>query len=115
MTPFLRWLRRTRERLFGTWVEGPEPPDRLRTMVLLFANARPFATRQEWVDFAAHHAGECYRTGYLRGLERGERDEGAQPWRESPPEQVADALMPGWRRSLSVFVPNADHIAADEE
>lgn len=99
MTPFVRLLGRTLERLLGTWQEGPEPPGRLDEVVLLFANARPDATRREWAHFAAGHAAEAYRQGYVRGFERGERDPAAQPWRVTPPEQVADQAFPGWRDS----------------
>lgn len=115
MTPLARFVRRWRERLLGTYYEGPEPPYRLREMVLFFANFKPCATRQEWVEFASHHAAECYRTGYLRGLERAERDPDAQPWMQGDPDELADAMSPGWRRhSPSVFVPGADQIVGDD-
>lgn len=114
MTPFARWLRRQWERLVGRYHEGPEAPDRLREMVLLFANAHPIATRQEWVDFAAGHAAQAYQSGYVRGWERSERDPDAQPWREAPPEEVADRMSPGWRDGPSALEHGADALVGSE-
>jgi hypothetical protein len=107
VTPLARFAKRALERLFGTWEEGVEPPARLREMVLLFAEHHPMATRGEWLEFAAGHAAESYRTGYLRGLEASLRDEEAKPWREASPEALADALDPGWRDSPPAHLPAA--------
>ena len=98
MTPFVRWLRNAWQRSIGAFYEGPEAPDRLRAMVIVFANTFPNATRGEWVRFAVEHASECYRSGYMRGVEYAERDpEGWMPG--VPPESIADALDPDWRWS----------------
>jgi len=94
----------------GTWDEGPEPPARLREMVLLFAEAHPRATRREWADFAARHAGECYRTGYARGFEASVRDDDQKPWLADMPERVADQVDPGWRENR---LPRGGEVAED--
>lgn len=103
MTPFVRLAKRAVERLFGVWSEGPEPPDRLREMVLMFANDHPRATRRQWLEFAAAHAQECYRTGYQRGYESSERDPEAQPWRRQDPEELAEQHLPGWQHAPSIL------------
>lgn len=113
MTPLVRLLKRWVEVLFGEWREGPEPPQRLREMVLLFAAAHPRATRREWLEFAAGHAGECYRTGYVRGYEATFRDDDEQPWRRVSPEQLADEIDPGWRQRQDDVV--LDVVAASGE
>jgi hypothetical protein len=99
MTRFAKFLHRLFDKIFGEWDEGPEPPARLREMALLFAEMHPRATRREWVDFAARHAGEAYRTGWVRGFEATVREE-EKPWAGDMPEHQADALMPGWRDRL---------------
>ncbi len=114
MTPFGNWLRRQWERWVGKWYEGPTPPQRLREMVVLFANMYPHATRQEWVEFAAGHAGEAYTSGYVRGWERSERDPEAMPWRVTNPEMIADEMDPGWRDGPSVLQGNAEMIVGDK-
>ena len=58
----------------GRYYDGPEPPVRLAEMVLRFAEMYPRATKRQWVDFAARHAFEGYRAGYVRGQEWCERD-----------------------------------------
>jgi hypothetical protein len=89
------------ERLRGIYYEGPEPPGRLAEMAVAFANQYPHATRGEWVRFCGEHAGECYRSGYVRGVERAERDyERSMP--ERAPEDVADELDPDWRWSPDI-------------
>jgi hypothetical protein len=94
VTPFMRWLRRWREKYLGTWFEGPEPPVRLAEMVAIFANGVPNATRSDWMQFAIEHAYEAYRSGYQRGYEHIERD----PLTVSPtPDELADAIDPDWR------------------
>lgn len=97
MTPFLRFWRNLGEKLFGRYYEGPEPPRRLRQIVFLFANSHLAATREDWVKMAAEFAGEAYRTGYIRGLERAERDLHAMPWMQDDPDVLFDALHPGKR------------------
>jgi hypothetical protein len=74
MTRAARWWRNLLERHLGRFYEGPEPPRRLAEMVLQFAELYPRATKQQWIEFAARHAIECYRTGYVRGYEWCERD-----------------------------------------
>jgi hypothetical protein len=73
VTPVAKFLKNTKEKLLGTWEEGPEPPDRFRQLVEIFAKANPRATVGEWVEFAARHAASAYQQGYVRGFERGER------------------------------------------
>jgi hypothetical protein len=92
----MRLVKRMAERLLGTWREGPEPPARLRDLVLLFATDHPYATRRDWVDFTIRTVDECYRSGYIRGIERAERDPDARPWADFSPEEVADRLDPEW-------------------
>jgi hypothetical protein len=105
MTPLLGALKTLWERAVGRWDEGPEPPRRLREMVLMFANDNPRATRREWVDFAAHLAGEAYRTGFVRGWEMDVRT-ADKPWHGEPPEAMADAMEPEWRASPAVLMPD---------
>lgn len=100
MTPLMGWLRRLRERWIGTWEEGPDPPARLRAMVLDFANQHPRATRAEWTILAEGLAGEAWRQGWLRGYEHAERDPEWRP--DVPPEVLADWLDPAWRESEPV-------------
>ena len=94
MTPFQRLARGIVERAAGSFYEGPEPPERLGEIVVAFANEHPHATRAEWVAFVIAHGGECYRSGYVRGFERAERDY-RDP--EISPEDTADSLDPDWR------------------
>jgi hypothetical protein len=96
VTPFARFLKRTAERLFGTFEEGPRPPERLRQMVVEFLNAHPKLTRRQVGEFGAQLAENCYRAGYARGWESTVRDPAA-PWRTLPPELVADLHDPDWR------------------
>ncbi len=116
MTRLGRWVRRALERLAGVWYEGAQPPDRFGEMVVYFANTNPRATREQWVQFATELAGETFRSGYLRGFERGERDVEAQPWRQADPDALADELDPDWRWSpdITLYGP-ADLIPEPEE
>ena len=108
-TPLMRWVRKTAERLFGKYYEGPDPPERLRALVLDFAERHPRATRAEWVEFAASHAEECYRSGYVRGYEYTERAE--ERWMpDVDPEEVADAHDPNWR-----WTPMRDDVADPDD
>jgi hypothetical protein len=103
MTPLKRWLKRTAEKLLARYDEGPEAPARLTQMVVDFADHNPRATRGEWAEFAAAHAAECYRTGWVRGAEYIERV--PEVWRpDVPPEEVADSLDPEWRHSPPVIL-----------
>lgn len=95
MTPIVKWVRDRVEKWLGSFYEGPDPPKRLGEQVVAFANLRPLATRGDWIDFATNLAEECYRAGYLRGVEYTERDP------EEPggitPEEIADQIDPDWR------------------
>lgn len=70
---FWRWvrvaIRNALQRVAGTYHEGPDPPVRLAQAVEAFISMRPHATTQDWASFAAGHAAEAYRSGYLRGVE----------------------------------------------
>ncbi|MGA7119751.1 MAG: hypothetical protein WBY94_06620 [Polyangiaceae bacterium] len=105
----LERARRWAERLLGTWHEGPEPPERLREVALLFAEMHPKATRREWLEFAAAQMGESWRSGYMRGWEAYVRhpEDAAALVRDS--EALADALGPGWRERLA----NPDEVVGD--
>lgn len=103
MTPVVRWFRNLREKLFGKFYEGPEPPERIGEIVIVYANTFPAATRADWVRFAADHAREAYRAGYVRGVEYIERDpEERVILTQLDPDVVADALSPDWRWSPEV-------------
>jgi len=92
----MKWLRKAAEKYLERYKEGPEPPERLREMVVAFANTHPNATRMRWVEFAAEHAGEAYRSGYTRGYEYVERV--PELWRpDIPPEDLADMIDPDWK------------------
>ena len=69
-----RWLARVAERLARRYYEGPEPPPRLALQVQSFMVLHPRATSLEWARFAVGHGDECYRSGFVRGLERSVRD-----------------------------------------
>lgn len=107
MTALARGLRRLRERLLGEYYEGPDPPVRLAEMAMAFAEAHPRATRREWLQFAISHAGEAYRSGYLRGHEWAERDPEARV--DVPPDLAADLVDPDWRWRTPVLT--ADGLA----
>lgn len=96
MTPLMGWIKRTTEKWFGKYYEGPEPPERFHQLVVAFANAHKHATRADWIAFATAHAGEAYRSGYIRGLEYIERDEEGGN-RAISPDVIADAMDPDWR------------------
>lgn len=40
---------------------------------MVFAAQFSRATTQQWIDFAARHAAESYKSGFIRGLENQER------------------------------------------
>ena len=94
MTPFLRLLRRWRDKYLGTFYEGEDAPDRLAVPPVLFAQMHPGATRADWVAFATEFAREAYRTGWVRGYEHAERDPQVV---EVEPAVLADAIDPSWR------------------
>lgn len=113
MTPFLKLLRNANERLFGKYYEGPDPPERLAEMVIVFANEHPRATRGDWIEFACKHAGEAYRSAYVRGVEWTERDTARFP--DIPPDVIVDAIDPDWRWRKGVTVEgNLMEVVPDE-
>jgi hypothetical protein len=83
MTPFLKLLRKSTEKLFGTFYDGPTPPKRLEQEVVQFMAMYPKATRTDWGNFAAVLAANSYESGYSRGYEWAERDLDSMPT-ESP-------------------------------
>jgi hypothetical protein len=95
----IRRARRALEWLLGRWYEGPEVPWRLIHEVRIFAKWRPRATRMQWARFAAGLAEECYKAGYMRGVEYVERGELS---RQADPDAVADQIDPGWRHRPAV-------------
>jgi len=101
VTPAVKWLTRLRDKWLGNFYEGPEPPQRLREIVVVFANLHSRATRAEWLEFAAAHAEEAYRCGYVRGFENAERD--PDPI-DVPPERLADQMDPSWRWQPNVLL-----------
>ena len=98
MTPLAKFVRNVVQRAAGVFHEGPNAPERLGEQVLDFANENPKATRKQWADFARAMASQAWREGFVRGWEHGERDPDP-PWKNLPPELVADAHDPDWRWS----------------
>ena len=115
MTPFARFIKRAIERSLGTFEEGPEPPFRLKQLVVEFVNANPRLTRAQVVEFGQRLVDSVYRAGYQRGWERTVRDPEAE-WRRLPPELVADALDPDWqwRPALGDELANPADFVEDE-
>jgi hypothetical protein len=74
MTRLGRWIRNFIEWFLRRYYEGPDAPPRLAQNVTAFAALHPHATVAEWMEFSSRFANECYRTGYVRGLEWAERD-----------------------------------------
>lgn len=77
-----RWIghmfRRMTDKASTRYYEGPTPPLRLIEAVEAFVVMCPNATQEQWVRFAAGHAGESYKSGYIRGVE----------WKERAAEQM---------------------------
>lgn len=105
----MKWLRKLAERYLDKYEEGPEPPDRIAFMVDEFMSLNPDATKYDWAKFAAVHAAQSYREGYVRGVEYVERDPD-QWWPDPAPDVVADSLTPSWRDSEPF---NMNHIPKD--
>ena len=59
------------QKALGTYFEGPNPPPRIAKAVEEFGKVKP---SPEWEIWATTFAEECYRSGYMRGLEWAERD-----------------------------------------
>ncbi len=117
MTPFVRLLRNVWERLFGKFYDGPEPPERLTQMVQLFMIAHPFATRQQWAQFASKHSGETYKSGYVRGFEWAERDLDRKPTDHLEVMQHLEAHGWSWENAhlLDTRGNANDSVVLDEE
>lgn len=94
MVPVKRLVRNIAEKVLGVFYEGPQPPIRIKAAVEIFAQTCPNAIPDAWAAFAVTHAEECYRTGYVRGLEDAERDSDTQP--EHDPEIIARELDQDW-------------------
>lgn len=69
-----RAVNKAYELIRSTYYEGPDPPGRLKQIVIDFANSHPKATRKQWVAFCSKLADDSYRDGYTRGFEWAERD-----------------------------------------
>lgn len=106
------WLRTKFEKAVGEYYEGEEPPARIGQQVIVFANMHPHATRAEWTEFAAEFARECYRAGYLRGVEWVERD-GAPEEGTPTPEAIANEIDPDWIWRRAVVLENGEHVVHD--
>jgi len=113
VTPFGKFVRKVGEKLVGKYYEGPELPDRIRDMVVEFANDHPRATKGDWVDFATALLSETYEAGWLRGYERDAR---TYDWRpDIAPEVLADMLDPTWREDgRGILLREAGAIVVDE-
>jgi len=74
MVPLKQFIRNVMQRLGGTFYEGPDAPQRIADAVRHFASHKVYVSHDEWLYFATLHAQECYKTGYIRGLEWAERD-----------------------------------------
>lgn len=94
MTPLMAWLKRTTEKAFGRYYEGPEPPARLGNMAEHFAATYPRATRGEWLTMARRLAAEAYREGYVRGYEKYERDPAERE--QHDPDELAEVMRHDW-------------------
>lgn len=110
MTPLLAWAKRTAEKWFGTWNEGPTAPERLREMVVYFANQHPRATRAEWAELASSLAAEAWEAGWRRGYEHVERSPDWRP--DVPPEVLADWVTgdDSWRWQEGIRLEGPDRV-----
>jgi hypothetical protein len=107
------WVRRKLEKAADVFYEGEAAPERLREQVIAFSNLFPSATRGDWIAFAAGFAEECYRAGYLRGVEYVERD--PEAFDAKSPEAIADEIDPNWRWRPMIEVENdLNEIVGDE-
>jgi len=93
VTRFGRWFRNLLERLAGRYYEGAEPPRHIREEVRLFRVMHGAATADQWEEFAAMMAENCYRSGFVRGYEWAERD---WPGPAVDPEVLAEAESHDW-------------------
>ena len=104
-----KWLRKRFEKLAGSFYSGPRPPEeRLRQQAIDFANMYRFATREQWVSFAAAMAEEVWRSAYLAGVEWTEREE-----MDLRPEAVMDQVDPFWRSSPAFELVDPDAVVSD--
>lgn len=95
MTRFGRLLRNLVERWTSRYYEGPEPPHRLAQAVQAFVFFHPHATVAEWVKFTTEFGENCYRSGYVRGLEWAARDlDRRDP--VTDPERLLDRRRHDW-------------------
>lgn len=86
MNKVKRYLRDALEKVLARFYEGPEPPERIGETVILFRVLNPGADAEAWARFAIMHAEDCYRAGFVRGVERTERNP------EAMPAELADAM-----------------------
>lgn len=112
MTPFMKLLRNTSEKLFGKFYEGPVTPDRFEQTVIAFMKMNPKATRQDWASFCARHADEAYASGYQRGYEWAERDLDRKP--DQSPEVEEHHNLHAWRWNGLELVKDYDEGDLDE-
>ena len=112
MTALTRFLKRLAEKFAGKYYEGPDAPERLREMVVSFANDHPKASVGEWTEFASFLAEEAYKSGYVRGFEYTERTFDWRP--DLPPEVLADMLDPGWKTGRGIQFRAAGSTVPDE-
>lgn len=101
VTSLKRKLRNFLELLLRKFYEGPTPPPRIQEEARLFALMNPHAGADEWEEFAARHADNAYRDGFVRGFEQSERD----PERVVP--EPDDALLDAQRHDWSLAEEDA--------
>jgi hypothetical protein len=113
MTPFARLLKRFAEKFADRYYEGPDAPERLREMVVAFANDHPKASVGEWTEFASTLCAEAYESGYVRGFEYTERTFDWRP--DIPPEMLADMYDPDWKTGRGIQLRSAGAVVPDAE
>ena len=115
MTPVSKFIRNALERILDRYYEGPRAPDRIREMVVGFANECPRATRADWIAFATHHASEFYRAGFIRGSEWAERDFLTR-MPSVRPEEIMDLEDPNWRWHPGITLEGEpERVVVDEQ
>jgi hypothetical protein len=74
LNPGSKGLRRFFEKILERFYEGPRAPERYAEEARIFAMMNVDAGPFDWEDYAIALASKAYEEGYVRGLERAERD-----------------------------------------